>query len=469
MLGRRGSIGRAYVRDRSRATTGHRPVVLLAFASVFVTTGCATVGLGSPTVTDRVTATPQHYEPREGVQGTASLEATRLQVEASKSCDLVEKPQIARNTVSERRNETPGRDWVFFGAGVLAAGGGTALLIDSSSTFASDKTSTDYNPYGPDAARAAGFALVGVGALLLVVPTVDLFRTSGKVETNEAVDGPPRVVKEQVSCPSKPAVGSSVAVAVGSSSFPVGQLGPDGKLVINLVDAIPPTAVTGTGAPTTGAVTVDGKSVGSIPIASVRVAHEEAAWKSLDRGRCAEPSSTEACKEVEAFLKSFPGGQHEAEVRQTLTTAQPKLERLQDEKDWGAASSSACSRPKEESACEGVERYLSQRPAGVHAADAKKLTRDAAPVIARLRAQREARERAEAQREAAERVAAQRARAGRDACVSNCESGADAKCAGLPDRGLVGQKSLCLSETLKKCCAACGTSVNKINFSMCEH
>lgn len=393
---------------------------LLGFVSAFSASGCATVGLADPIVTDRVTATPQRYEPREGVHGTVNIQSTRLQVDASRSCDLVEKPEIARKTVRERRNETPTRDWLFFAGGVLAAGAGTVLLVDSSSTYATDTSSTTYNPYGPGTESAVGLGLIGVGAALLVVPTVDLFRAAGSAETNETVEGSPRTVKERVACPSKPAVGSSVTVALGGWSSPAGKIGADGKLSLNLVDVVPVAAIIGN-APTTATIAVDGTTVGTVPTGPVRAAHEDAAWKLLDRPRCSEPSSIDACAEVEGFLRSFPAGAHEAEAREVLTTAEPKLERLRDEKDWASASSPTCARPKEESACEGVDRYLAQRPAGIHATDAKKLARDAALVLGRLRAQREARERAEAAREQAkERAEAVRERQARAGESANC-------------------------------------------------
>jgi hypothetical protein len=421
-------------------------------------TGCATVGLSDPVVTDRVTATPQRYEPRDGVVGTVSVQSTRLQVDASKSCDLVEKDQIARNTVRERRNETPAADWLFFAGGVLAAGTGTVLLIDSSSTYATDKNSTTYNPYGPGTASALGLGLIGLGAALLVVPTVDLFRAAGKVEKNETVEGPPRTVRERVACPLKPADGSAVTVAVGGL-FQAGKIGADGKLIVNLVEVVPVGAVTGR-APTTATVAVDGTTVGTVPTGPLRAAHEEAAWKALDRSRCSEPSSVDGCVEVLGFMTAFPAGAHEPQGRELLTAAEPKLERLRDDKDWTTASSSACARPKEESACEGVDRYLAERPAGIHATDAKKLTRDAGPVLSRLRAQREAREqareRAEAQRQAAE--AAQAGARERQACVAECGAslrGCKANCAGLPGDLLADCHLTCTAFNQSSCLKSC--------------
>ncbi len=57
----------------------------------------------------------------------------------------------------------------------------------------------------------------------------------------------------------------------------------------------------------------------------------------------------------------------------------------------------------------------------------------------------------------------------RDACVRTCESAAERKCEGLPERGLVGQKSLCLRDALVACCGSCGVGINTTNYSMCIH
>ena len=57
----------------------------------------------------------------------------------------------------------------------------------------------------------------------------------------------------------------------------------------------------------------------------------------------------------------------------------------------------------------------------------------------------------------------------RDACVRTCESGAERKCEGLPDHGLVGQRSLCLRNALVACCTPCGAAINTTNYSMCTH
>lgn len=61
----------------------------------------------------------------------------------------------------------------------------------------------------------------------------------------------------------------------------------------------------------------------------------------------------------------------------------------EDDAAWKAARTDACSSPKTEKDCDGVQKYVKAYPAGLHASDAKQIIDGASPEITRLRRSRE--------------------------------------------------------------------------------
>jgi hypothetical protein len=101
---------------------------------------------------------------------------------------------------------------------------------------------------------------------------------------------------------------------------------------------------------------------------------EEAEWNAADPTQCKVPATLEACDAVRAYLVKHPQGKYAAEASRTLAAGAPTLERLRkDDNAWENAGALECRAQKTREACVGVEVYVAKFPAGMHAAEAKRL------------------------------------------------------------------------------------------------
>ncbi len=121
---------------------------------------------------------------------------------------------------------------------------------------------------------------------------------------------------------------------------------------------------------------------------------------------CGEPTHSSDCEAAQSYLALL--GQYEPNssdvgiVTALLEGAKPKLEALSDHEAWSKTSVAECAAPISESGCEAVERYISQRPSGLHAPEAHAALAAGTPTLTRMVARREVAERAEAARVSAE-------------------------------------------------------------------
>jgi len=101
---------------------------------------------------------------------------------------------------------------------------------------------------------------------------------------------------------------------------------------------------------------------------------EEAEWNAADPTECKVPATVDACDAVRAYLVKHPQGKYASEASRTLAAGAPTLERLRkDDNAWENAGSIECRAQKTREACVGVEVYVAKFPAGMHAAEAKRL------------------------------------------------------------------------------------------------
>ena len=162
---------------------------------------------------------------------------------------------------------------------------------------------------------------------------------------------------------------------------------------------------------------------------------DEAAWHAANESTCATAAATNACLELQAWLKANPGSEHAAQAKQTLDAAVPKLSELNAAIAWDKANTQACKAPQKSSDCDGVTAYLEAFPTGAHADDARALRDAAWKKIEGLRRQEEAtavaqrkREEALAEAEAQREIQRQKAEEQRQkteelmACRANCIS-----------------------------------------------
>ncbi len=383
-----------------------RTAAFLLLASLIVAPilpACATVGYAEARNEDVPLKRGREEVPQDqGALARVFQDGTTLTVTAARACDIRETATVRRTARRDRINASPTLDWVLGGLGVGAVGAGAIVYADASKVHPRDDTSREYNPVGPDNARLAGGALVVAGAALASVALVDAVRTSGEEQETSVVELPGETVSRSVRCKRHPLVGAPVALALPGAKAPIpsGQTDAAGKLTVRLEQVLQDDSAAG--ATGEASVLVAGAKAGTISLAPLQFAVEEAAWKGLYKEGCSNPQSVDACKPVEDFLRRHPDGKHAQEARLLLGEAAPAIQGRRDEEAWRGVDPDACSEPKElssvELACSLVRRYLADFPQGAHAAAARAALKKGEPLAAKQRRKAEQ----EAEKELAE-------------------------------------------------------------------
>jgi hypothetical protein len=401
-------------------------------------TGCATIGLGPPVVVSRQPGRlRQETVATEGVAATVKFEKSVLTVFVGVACV---RRGVRTTTITETRdhqNKDSGIDWLLAGTGVAAIGGGSILLADASKTYPNDTSSRQYNPTGPGTERAIGAGLVVLGAIVAGVAGYDGIAASGSETTKRNVEEPEEARGKASPCESHPRGGIPVVLKTSKAAdaeITVGTTDKKGNLRVDLVDALPETPRLPTSK--TMSVVVDGNVFGTIDIAPVVVAREDAAWKRLYLSSCRLPSTSGSCDAVKKHLEVYPEGTHASEAEALLAASRPKLAALADDEAWAAAGGDDCADPKAadlnhlEAACKKVEGYLNDRMGGAHSEDARKSLKVGTMTIKKLQAdQKRAEDEAKRKEEAAARAEAAREQAAareaaakvRSKCVGECQ------------------------------------------------
>jgi len=396
--------------------------------------GCATIGLDPPRNEDTPREVRAAPKPEPKPFPTITQNGPLVGIRIAESCMTRHWRDYDRVTVEERRNQSKGLTWFKTIAGVGLIGGGVPVLVDAHSVGSSSGNTATYNPVGQGGAYAMGAGLVAVGALSLGSAIYDLARVHGAqrtpshVELEETFTGP-------LACEGPPAHGFvRVVLGMGGQAghaadeiVDLGTLGLTGAARFDLATAIPSgKLVAGTGASSGRLVFAsDGSSgipkgdyaVGDVDLKPARAQHATKAWAALDKETCRHAQATNACNHIIAFGNAYPVSAEKAQADALLVEAKPALDIAADNEAWTAVNSSDCTTPKTETACDTTEAYLTQRPNGLHAAEAKRILVPGQQRVARLRAAREAQEAAEAARAAAK----ERAKAARhEECIRAC-------------------------------------------------
>lgn len=106
---------------------------------------------------------------------------------------------------------------------------------------------------------------------------------------------------------------------------------------------------------------------------------DDEAWLAANATACKSPAALDSCKAVQQYLVDFPSGRHASEAQAVLAEARPRLDALQkDENYWtSSAQWQRCEQDARRDACEGVELYIANFPAGLHASEAHELLKTA--------------------------------------------------------------------------------------------
>jgi len=156
---------------------------------------------------------------------------------------------------------------------------------------------------------------------------------------------------------------------------------------------------------------------------------EEASWSQVVLSDCTNPTRVDGCDATKQFLTHFPAGKHAGEARRAVEAGSVLVAQLADERDWLLAQVQQCREPQASTDCEGVSRYVSVHPAGVHveeARDALGRSQTRRAQLEQSQAQKDARDAVRAEQESAkeaakaerEQKAAERAQCKKD-CIGN--------------------------------------------------
>jgi hypothetical protein len=401
-------------------------------AVVLIASGCATV-------TDRVVKTEfvtLQTTERQDPTGTFLVVAKRgdgptVSIETFKACER--QKVLAKDEVKyhEAENDSVAADVTWGILGGLVAGGGAVLMVDSASVGEADPNGRVFNAVGPTAALGMGIGAAVAGAGLLAIPLVDGIRASGSHEEHRefSEDGP--IVEPLEQCDGKGIPKGAVEVGAGGT-LPKLDLSFDGdstawawkgiagledgqsKLALDLLSVIPDEVLRRSQRPASVKLGMGDVVVATFETAAVFSSLDDRGWEGLAeaRKRCAKPDSLDDCDEVGSYWRSYPASKHAGAAQALTTAAEPTFTNLRDDAAFRDAGMDACKVAESESACEGVQGYLTAWPKGRHVQDATSALAVGKPKVARLIAKREAAERAEAARvAAAERMEEARRRA----------------------------------------------------------
>lgn len=286
-----------------------------------ICTGCATVELKPPTTRDEIVSRAnRRLVPSEGWQARASVAESSVGVDTLSRCNAVEDVEILRTRSSERVNASAKLDYWLAAAGVGSVALGAWYLADAPNVYPNDTSSHTYNEYGPQTARAAGYAFVGLGAVLLAIPVIDLIRTSGS-EVSTSIIREPRTIASNVACERQAIArgGLSVGVRIGESTIPLGQTNDAGRFEVDLAEAIP--ADVRIDQKGHAAIVVEGVRIATVELQAVSQERERSKWRAIDPGECTMYPRGSACDRIRRFIGEFPDSAHVQEAKSILDAA----------------------------------------------------------------------------------------------------------------------------------------------------
>jgi hypothetical protein len=212
-----------------------------------VALGCANIEMAHVDTTERVVQ--RDPDPVEGTANVASLtgEGTAPEVTVRKNCDAYGRERVEITNREAAKNRSAALDVALAVTGGVSAGLGVAAVLDAKNVYPNDPASRTYNSAGPGAEQAAGFALIGVGAVALAIAVIDVARAQ---RTEERVSFEARRSSDRIgNCEGQPVAGLEVEGrfegGAAGHAVSLGQTGPDGKLAIDVRKLEPPSAACG--------------------------------------------------------------------------------------------------------------------------------------------------------------------------------------------------------------------------------
>jgi len=357
-------------------------------------TGCATMGIGPPVVTD----VPKGVEYRSigngSSDGIVTQDGLRVSVRVAQHCNVMRIDKIERTTIRKHENLTPQNDWwAGIGGAVLIAAGAVAIAKPATVQPSDGSASLEE-------VRAGGYAMVGLGALLAAVPVIDYVRANREAEHNvQHVEEPGPLVQHDIRCGAPPEGTELTSRGPEGRIISLGRTDPRGLVSANLDEVVPAAWAFSKDARLT--VHLGDRPLGEIALKELYAHREAAAWQLAESSACRTSLDVTACDAQADYVSRFPDGAHAAEARQSIEDASARRRVAADDAAWAQLDTRACRTPAKqdptiiEEACAPIERYLAEYPDGRHAETARDTLRPAQAILARLEEAEERRARAE--------------------------------------------------------------------------
>jgi hypothetical protein len=353
--------------------------IRLAAVSVAVlpSIGCAEIGQRPAVNQDRVVRTETVEVPIAGAHADINQEGSNLHLAVSHLCDVKRFNVVDRTSTTEFYNGSPKQTWLTAGAGLVSAGVGLTLVVDSTSTYPNDPNSRTYNSTGPDKERLYGIGLIGTGALLGTIAFVNAMRANGSgIEHSQIVENAGTVRKATV-CSKTPFANAAMTGTVGDQTIVLGKTDGQGKLHVDLDQAASEDLVLGKSA-TKLTLQANGQPCGTGNLVPLYLRREGKAYDGSDPEACANPTRGDACNHLESFVVNYPDGPHSRAAKEILAGAQTTIGQLRDDATWARSQPTKCAKNDSEDpgavhrSCDPLRSYLTRYPEGRHADDARK-------------------------------------------------------------------------------------------------
>ncbi|MCC6522951.1 MAG: hypothetical protein IT373_09840 [Polyangiaceae bacterium] len=309
----------------ARPLAGAGALLLCAAAA----SGCLEFRRGESKTADNVVDTHQDLvRAPASDEGVVDLAATVLTVTAAPRCDMVEMEKVEQTTSYERKfdDDSVVPIAVLEVMSLVPMIAGVALLADSPKVYDNDPNQRDYNPTGKTAVVNAGAALLSVGAVVNIWPTVELIRSAVPEKDTTTMERQGDVLQRNVDCANRfTASGHYVTLRHAGGTISLGSTDGNGKLATDLKQVLPLSLFQSPNPPVSMGVWLDSQYLGDVGVAQVGMAllaqreeQDDLAWRAAEPEACAAGRTEAACAGVRRYQQGFPQGRHASEATQLV-------------------------------------------------------------------------------------------------------------------------------------------------------
>ncbi|HVH42490.1 MAG TPA: hypothetical protein VM925_09105, partial [Labilithrix sp.] len=261
--------------------------------------GCAPMGIGPAVVTDVPKSREQRSVPNGSSDAEVHQDGMHASVQISQHCYVQQVDKVERTTIREHQNLAPGNDW-WAGIGGAALAGAGALAVARPSAMQPEDGSTSVKEV-----QGAGYAMIGIGALLLTVPVIDYVRAHREAEHKvELVETAGPITVQDTRC-GVPMAGAEVLGRYPDGrTLSFGRTNVRGAIEIRVDDSTPQECPFAKDDRIS--LLVDGTALGDLSLVELYVRREEEAWNLAAASECTTSLEENACRAQLDYARRFP-------------------------------------------------------------------------------------------------------------------------------------------------------------------